>query len=322
MTSANISVSLVGASTSLVEATSGVSAVSVSAAVAYDALEASTTSAVAQASVSAVKAGFTLSYVTLAASAALDELGLFKKIRDVVALTDARSFAFSSAKAEIVTPTDSPRKRVTKRLANSVTVVDVIDIVLTALRSVDDTVTVATTTVTKQALKNLQHTVSPSDAVSRAVNKVLADAFAMNDGAGVNDGADYSFQKYINNVASIGDARFFDIAKTLTDTLGVADSVALAATKALADAFSASSATFASFSKALADTLTAADVAAVASTKILSDTAGTADSEVRSVSKAVEDSFGFSESGSVISQGYCDPTYFEADYVGEYRTFA
>lgn len=321
MTSANISVSLVGASTSLVEAASGVSAVSVSAAVAYDALAASTTSAVAQASVSASVAGFTLSYVALAASATLDELGFNKKVRDVVTATDAKVFALGIRKTDTAAASDSTQRAVTKRLAHSVSVVDVISIVKTTLRTVNDTVTVDTTT-TKHAFKNLQHEVVPSDAVSRAVSKLIADAFAMNDGADVGDGSTYSFQKYINNVASIEDARFFDIAKTLTDELGVADNIALEAVKALADAFSASSATFTSFSKALADTLTAADVAAVASTKILSDTAGTADSAVRSTTKAVVDSFGFTESGSVISQGYCDLTYFEADYVGEYRTFA
>jgi hypothetical protein len=227
----------------LVEAASGVSAVSVSASVAYDALVASTTSAVAQASVSASVAGFTLSYVALVASAALDELGWYKKVRDVVSVADNKTFALSSLKTETAAVSDSTRAAVIKRLAHSVSVVDVINIVKITLRTVNDTVTVATTT-TKHAFKNLQHTVVPIETVSRAVSKALADAF------------------------------------------------------------SASSATFTSFSKALADTLTAADVAAVASTK------------------AVADSFGFSESGSVISQGYCGLTYFEADYVGEYRTFA
>jgi hypothetical protein len=259
--------------------------------------------------------------VAIAASVVLDELGFNKKVHDAVIVAEAKTFALSSLKTEVVAVPDTTRSAVTKVLAHSVSVVDVINIVKITLRTVNDTVTVATTT-TKHAFKNLQHTVVPSDVVSRAVNKLLADAFALNDGTDVGDGSTYSFQKFINNVASVGDARFFAIAKTLTDQLGVADDVAIEAAKSLADAFSASSATFTSFSKALADTLTAADVAAVASTKLLSDTAGTADLAVRSTTKAVADSFGFSESGSVISQGYCDLTYFEADYVGEYRTFA
>jgi molecular chaperone GrpE (heat shock protein) len=289
--------------------------------ISYDDLVASTTASVAQASVSASVAGFRLSYVAIAASVVLDELGFNKKVRDAVIVAEAKTFALSSLKTEVVAVPDSTRAAVAKVLAHSVSVVDVINIVKITLRTVNDTVTVATTT-TKHAFKNLQHTVVPSDVVSRAVNKLLADAFALNDGTDVGDGSTYSFQKFINNVASVGDARFFAIAKTLTDQLGVADDVAIEAAKSLADAFNASSATFTSFSKALADTLTAADVAAVASTKTFSDTAGTADSAVRSTTKAVADSFGFSESGSVISQGYCDLTYFEADYVGEYRTFA
>jgi hypothetical protein len=321
MTSANISVSLVGASTSQVEAASAVSTASVSASVLYDALEASTTSAVAQASVSASVAGFTLSYVALAASAALDELGFYKKFRDAVTAADTKAITLGTQKTDSVATSDSTQRAVTKVLGHTVSVVDVINIVKTTLRFADDTF-VVTEDIALHPNKNLQHTVAPSDLVSRAVDKVLADAFAMNDGAAVGDGSTYTFQKYVNNVASIEDARFFDIAKTLTDELGVSDGVALEAVKALADAFSASSATFTSFSKALADTLTAADVTTVAFTKILSDTAGIADSAVQSTTKAVADSFGFSESGSVISQGYCDPTYFEADYVGEYRTFA
>jgi molecular chaperone GrpE (heat shock protein) len=289
--------------------------------ISYDDLVASTTASVAQASVSASVAGFRLSYVAIAASVVLDELGFNKKVHDAVTVADAKAFALSSLKTEVVVVPDSTRAAVAKVLAHSVSVVDVINIVKITLRTVNDTVTVATTT-TKHAFKNLQHTVVPSDVVSRAVNKLLADAFALNDGTDVGDGSTYSFQKFINNVTSVGDARFFAIAKTLTDQLGVADDVAIEAAKSLADAFSASSATFTSFSKALADTLTAADVAAVASTKTFSDTAGTADSAVRSTTKAVADSFGFTESGSVISQGYCDLTYFEADYVGEYRTFA
>jgi hypothetical protein len=289
--------------------------------ISYDDLVASTTASVAQASVSASVAGFRLSYVAIAASVVLDELGFNKKVHDAVIVAEAKTFALSSLKTEVVAVPDSTRAAVAKVLAHSVSVVDVINIVKITLRTVNDTVTVATTT-TKHAFKNLQHTVVPSDVVSRAVNKLLADAFALNDGTDVGDGSTYSFQKFINNVTSVGDARFFAIAKTLTDQLGVADDVAIEAAKSLADAFSASSATFTSFSKALADTLTAADVAAVASTKLLSDTAGTADLAVRSTTKAVADSFGFSESGSVISQGYCDLTYFEADYVGEYRTFA
>jgi molecular chaperone GrpE (heat shock protein) len=289
--------------------------------ISYDDLVASTTSAVAQASVSASVAGFRLSYVAIAASVVLDEVGFNKKVRDVVTVAEAKTFALSSLKTEVVAVPDSHRAAVAKVLAHSVSVADVINIVKTTLRTVNDAVNVTTVT-TKHAFKNLQHTVVPSDVVSRAVNKLLADAFALNDGTDVGDGSTYSFQKFINNVTSVGDARFFAIAKTLTDQLGVADDVAIEAAKSLADAFSASSATFTSFSKALADTLTAADVAAVASTKTFSDTAGTADSSVRSTTKAVADSFGFSESGSVISQGYCDLTYFEADYVGEYRTFA
>jgi hypothetical protein len=144
----------------------------------------------------------------------------------------------------------------------------------------------------------------------------------MNDGADVGDGSTYSFQKYINNTILLADARFFDIDKALADEPGIVDNIAIETIKEFTDSFSASSVTFTSFTKALADTLTAADVATVASTKILSDTASTADLAVRSTTKAVADSFGFSESGSVVSQGYCDPTYFEADYVGEYRTFA
>jgi molecular chaperone GrpE (heat shock protein) len=305
----------------LVEAASGVSAVTVSASVAYDALVASTTSAVAQASVSASVAGFRLSYVAIAASVVLDELGFNKKVRDAVAVAEAKTFALSSLKTEIVVVSETTRSAVTKVLAHSVSVADVINIVKTTLRTVNDAVNVTTVT-TKHIFKNLQHAVLPVDVVSQAVNKLLADAFALNDGTDVGDGSTYSFQKFVNNVTSVGDARFFAIAKTLTDQLGVADDVAIEAAKSLADAFSASSATFTSFSKALADTLTAADVAAVASTKTFSDTAGTADSAVRSTTKAVADSFGFTESGSVISQGYCDLTYFEADYVGEYRTFA
>jgi hypothetical protein len=289
--------------------------------ISYDDLVASTTASVAQASVSASVAGFRLSYVAIAASVVLDELGFNKKVHDAVIVAEAKAFALSSLKTEVVAVPDSTRAAVAKVLAHSVSVVDVINIVKITLRTVNDTVTVATTT-TKHAFKNLQHTVVPSDVVSRAVNKLLADAFALNDGTDVGDGSTYSFQKFINNVTSVGDARFFAIAKTLTDQLGVADDVAIEAAKSLADAFNMSSATFTSFSKALADTLTAADVAAVASTKLLSDTAGTADLAVRSTTKAVADSFGFSESGSVISQGYCDLTYFEADYVGEYRTFA
>ena len=55
--------------------------------------------------------------------------------------------------------------------------------------------------------------------------------------------------------------------------------------------------------------------------KSSSNTANVTDSVVNSPNKILSDASATSDSGSYIGQGYCDFTYFNADYVGYTGTF-
>jgi hypothetical protein len=55
--------------------------------------------------------------------------------------------------------------------------------------------------------------------------------------------------------------------------------------------------------------------------KFTADIVSVTDSIVVSLGKIISDSLSVADSGTLVSQGYCDLTYFAEDYVGTYITF-
>jgi hypothetical protein len=65
----------------------------------------------------------------------------------------------------------------------------------------------------------------------------------------------------------------------------------------------------------------ASDASFVEFMKGLAEAPTATDSAVIEAGKALIDSTSASDAGTLISQGYCDITYFAEDYVGTSRTF-
>lgn len=119
--------------------------------------------------------------------------------------------------------TDEETVAALKGLSDSATMQDVVEVLLTVIRDLSDTVTVpdlrATTFV--PATKAEQITVADLDNIDYQKN--IADGFAMNDGSEAVDGSQYSIHKGISNVAFVGDVRSLIFTTSRVESVSVAD---------------------------------------------------------------------------------------------------
>ena len=147
--------------------------------------------------------------------------------------------------------------------------------------------------------------VSASDDILLDVAKGLADSVSLTE----TFLATLVFLREFADSAAVADATALSVDKPLADGVVVQESVAQVITKVLAsgvamnDSFEASDGLLYSFAKGISNVVFAADAATL------------------SHSKGVSDMIAAADAGSLISQGYCDLTYFAEDYVGEARTF-
>lgn len=150
-----------------------------------------------------------------------------------------------------------------------------------------DAFSVADTDPVRAVGKGLADSLSVADALT--VTLIFIRQFA--DSTGVSDAAAYAFVKTLVDSATTTDQLHFAITKLLSDGVGMVDSF---------DLNDGSTYTF---------------------TKALSNVSFATDAVVLSPQKAIPDSVVVSSAGSLLSQGYCDFTYFAEDYVGDSRTF-
>ena len=77
------------------------------------------------------------------------------------------------------------------------------------------------------------------------------------------------------------------------------------------------------FIKNTTNVATVAEIIAIitAYSRTFSDSSGVTDGDVLSFGKRPSNTIPITDAGSLRSQGYCDFTYFEGDYVGASRTF-
>lgn len=282
----------------------GTSSTGLVAAVSVQQMRAAATTIAARATPSVVDAGFAVSYVAIAALAALDNSGLLRKVREQVAVSDSSMFAVGKPVADAVsTASDLAAFAIAKRPADAVSLSDVIVIVKTSLRSFSDAVSVGSA-ATLLLSRPVTDSSAAVDVLTRAISKAVSDAVGINDGTDVGDGSTWQFAKTVNNVATPSDA------------------LAMAFSTAFVDAATAADLYTPSLDKPLADTLVAGDAAAVAVARPAADTVSVYDLLTQIFTKALTEVATVSSSGSLISQGYCDLTYFAEDYVGESRTFS
>jgi hypothetical protein len=165
-------------------------------------------------------------------------------------LADALARSFDKSLAD-ATPgmDDSASSTVTKSLIDSVTIQDVLERYIVALREFSESVDATDNSSWEFTAGTEAEQIGVGDTFAPVFAKAVSDAFSMNDSSEAGDGSTYSFAKFINNVVFSG------------------DNLASAVTKPLSDSF---------------DSL---------------------------------------DSGLVVSQSYCDITYFAEDYVGASAIF-
>jgi hypothetical protein len=278
-----------------------------------------------QATVEYVKLSAAISYVLLKATAVT---GYFLKLLDL----------FDTARAS-----DTAVKTVGKGLT------DVAQASETLARSFGKPLTDSANPVDVAAItvgKTASDTATPSDAAVLGINKTLNDTvYATDDVDGIvtDDDQIIQFVKVLSEVvtptetlviangfnrefvesAVSGDVAAKTFIKNLIDTVNVTDvaDVSNAKVENPSDGSSVSDQAVIGFGKALTESPTAADAAFVEFMKGLADVPTATDSAVIEAGKALIDSTSASDAGTLISQGYCDITYFAEDYVGTSRTF-
>ena len=163
----------------------------------------------------------------------------------------------------------------------------------------------------------------------------VADATALNtsktadaDSFSLADSQVFSTDKAVTDTATIGDsvATVLIFIRQFDDTTSLADAKTLLISPAYSDTFTTSETTAFSISKALSDSFALNDLSDAngpdwSFSDYTNNTVSTSDSTTVTNTKGLSDSLSSSDSGTLISQGYCDITYFAEDYVGDYRTF-
>jgi hypothetical protein len=263
-----------------------------------------------------------VAYIFLRRAAFLDTTGQFKYVPEVVVVSDAVALAVSKSFTDGVSvAVDAVTRDTTKGLSDSVSFTEVFVATLVFMRDFTDSVTVPDLR-TMAFAKALADSFAVSEAATRLFTKSLTSGVAMNDSFDAGDGAVYAFTKGVSNVVFAQDAVAKGAHKGLSDSQGLTDTQALTFAKALASAAVIADALSADVDKGLTDSFTPSDALAFLIDKLVDpDSVSIADATALSPQKAISDMIEPVDAGSLISQGYCDITYFAEDYVGESRTF-
>ena len=149
-----------------------------------------------------------------------------------------------------------------------------------------------------------------------------ADIFALSDATTLNS------SKTLADMATLGDSvlTVLIFIREFADTASLADANTLLVSPAYSDTVAASETSALSIDKALTDSFSLNDLSDAAGptfsfADFTNNTVSASDSSVVDNAKGLSDLLSLADSGTVISQGYCDLTYFAEDYVGESRTF-
>jgi hypothetical protein len=291
----------------------------------YIQLVATTTFTTLKALVSSVTLSATTSYILLKADAIVGYFIKFLEFSDTARATDSAAKTVGKGLTETAQASETLFKSYGKALSDTGSASDL------AVKTFD---------------KPLADTTTSSDAAVLGLNKTLTDtAFATDDVNGVAADDDQVIQvvKVLSEIVvpnetfvrAVGYSREFldsavsaDVAaktfiKNLTDTVNASDDaqVSNAKIESPTDGSSVTDQAVIGFEKGLTESPTAADAAFKGFIKGLTETPTATDSAVIVAGKALIDSTSASDAGTLISQGYCDITYFAEDYVGTSRTF-
>lgn len=266
---------------------------------------------------------FTTSVISMAAAAVLDSSGLTRKIYDVQNVSEALELAFGKVLADTVTAEQQLAILARKRLFDSVSTSDSVVATLVFIRDFFDSVT-PTDTPALQFSRPLASSVALSDRRVVGVGKVLADSITAVAGAPV-----LQFGKTLTDAISFTEQTSYAFSKVFDqDTVSFSEAVSSAVSKVLADSIGSTEQTSYAFNKVLADGVgindhfDAGDGNVFSFAKSINNVVFTGETaRYYNMAKQLSISQAVASAGSLVSQGYCDITYFEADYVGEFREF-
>ena len=179
--------------------------------------------AFAVADVSYALADATVYYVRPVLDAYLDTTGQFKFIMDVFTVPDDTSIVFSKRLEHAAVLTDDATLAVTKALNDSIGFSETFVRTLVFIRDFDDSFLTSdahTFAVDKVLLDGFAFT----EHTAFDVVKLLTDGVAMNDTSSAVDGSQFSFSKYITNVAFALDTTTIEAQKSLPETVSGVDS--------------------------------------------------------------------------------------------------
>ena len=275
----------------------------------------------ASAGVSASSFTATPTIVSAAVAASLDYRGLNKKRRDSVLVTESAILTIAKTFADTYGVSDFSSFFVHKRFTDSIGLTDVVTVIKFFLR---DFVEVVNTPefIAVSFTKPIRDSVALSQALNKATTKILADAVGLNDSAELGDGGTYTFDKSVNNVAFIGDSSAIVAQPFFSDLYSVSEDSYRDFSKGLQEAVTQSELFGWEATYPLSDTTTIQEQKGVEFDRPLSSSVGMSDSTVAFTLKYLMDIFNATSAGALVSQSYCDSTYFETDYTGEYRTFS
>jgi hypothetical protein len=266
-------------------------------------------------SVSYSLAAASVAYIELGITAELDTTGRFKFIADTVVTTDGIALSLSKPLQDAFSLEDVATKDVGKALADEVSFEDSLLVTLIFLRDFADTFEFADQ-VTLDIAKAAVDSVAMSEALAYTLSKPFADAQSIADSASLavakaltdtielQDAASITYDKLLADASEIVDLIVFSIDKAITDSQPMADELSITHDKSLADGF------------AMNDGFGATDGFDFSLSTTFSNVAFITDSVELSTQSVLADSVGITDSGSIISQDYCDITYFAEDYVG------
>jgi hypothetical protein len=263
-----------------------------------------------------------IAYIDLKLGVLLDTSGRFRYIPDMVVVSDDVALLVNKAlTSDFNVNTEFVSLETNKELFDSVTFAEVFVASLTYIRSFADSIAVPDAR-TMAFAKALADSFTFSESVTRVFSKTLSSGVAMNDSFDAGDGAVYSFTKGVSNVVFAQDAVAKGPHKGLSDSQGLTDTQAFVFAKALASAAVIADALATDVDKALVDAFAPTDALAFLIAKLVDpDSVSIADATALSSQKAISDMIEPVDAGSLVSQNYCDITYFAEDYVGESRTF-
>jgi len=153
--------------------------------------------------------------------------------------------------------------------------------------------------------KKAQDSFLSLDAVSLFVMKQVTDDVQMVDQAITR----LEFLRTFTDTAQPIEIHSIAFSRPLDDTFSTSDTTAFSATKYLSDAFG------------LNDSTDVGDGSTYTYTKQIGNVVLTQDFVSQAYNKTAVDTTTISSFGSLVSQNYCDPTYFASDYVGDSRVF-